>query len=392
MYRHVWAEINLNALRHNAEQIAKIVPREKIVAVIKANAYGHGAKAVAEELISCGINKFAVSDVYEALDLRACQKKGEVYLLGYSDPLAADELIENNITACIFDVEYAKMLNSSIKNVKKLKCHIKLDTGMGRIGFNCRNGFNEQQFEDEISKVFALENLEINGAFTHFAVADCDGDENAEFTASQYELFKKGTNIIKAIGEKSGKTDFVFHCSNSAATLLDNSFSSDMYRAGIILYGLTPSAGLNLPIELKPVMTLKALVTQIKTVDDETSLSYGRTYKTSGKRKIATINIGYADGYSRTLSNKGEVAIKGKKFPIVGRICMDQMMVDITDEKDINLGDTVTLFGEEILPVEELTEKIGTINYELVCAVSRRVTRVYIKDGKEVKLLRYRSL
>ena len=390
MYRHVWAEIDLDALDYNINEILKIVPAEKVMGVVKANAYGHGAAAYAERLMEKGINSFAVSNEYEALSLRTKVKKGLILILGYVDSAAVKELCENDITVCIFDLEYAKILSQSAERFGvTLNCHIKINSGMNRLGFAVDN---KENFLAQIDELFSLKGLNITGAFTHYATADRDGDEEAQFTEKQYEVFCSAKEIIKKRAEILGKTNLCFHSSNSAATLLDYSTRpSDMYRAGIIIYGLTPSAGLKLPFELKPVMSLKAKISQVKNIKAGDSISYGRTFTAKENMRVATVTVGYADGYMRGLSGKGYMLIGGKKAPILGRVCMDQTVVDITHIDDVKMGDTALLFGKE-LPVEELAKILGTINYELVCAVAHRVPRIYIKNNKILDTVRYISL
>ena len=390
MYHHIWAEIDLDALNHNIKEILKLVPAEKVMGVVKANAYGHGAGMVARELEAAGVKNFAVSNAYEALDLRFDGITGEVLILGNIEETAVRELAGNNITVCVYDLPCAKRLDLAAKEAGcVLKCHIKLDTGMGRLGFNCRENADSKIFKEEICQLSDLKNLEITGAFTHFATADRDSDEEGEFAGEQYQRFTEAKAIITKILDKTG---LVFHCSNSAATVLDSkNRSSDLYRAGIVLYGLTPSTDISLPVDLKPVMSLKATVTQIKAISKGDFVSYGRTFTAKGDMKVATVTAGYADGYMRGLSNKGKMLINGTIAPIIGRVCMDQTVVDVTGIEDIRQGDTATLFGKG-LPVEEVADILGTINYELVCAVAHRVPRVYIKNGKAVKMLRYRSI
>ena len=390
MYHHIWAEIDLDALNHNIKEILKLVPAEKVMGVVKANAYGHGAGMVARELEAAGVKNFAVSNAYEALDLRFDGITGEVLILGNIEGTAVRELAGNNITVCVYDLPCAKRLDLAAKEAGcVLKCHIKLDTGMGRLGFNCRENADSKIFKEEICQLSDLKNLEITGAFTHFATADRDSDEEGEFAGEQYQRFTEAKAIITKILDKTG---LVFHCSNSAATVLDSkNRSSDLYRAGIVLYGLTPSTDISLPVDLKPVMSLKATVTQIKAISKGDFVSYGRTFTAKGDMKVATVTAGYADGYMRGLSNKGKMLINGTIAPIIGRVCMDQTVVDVTEIEDIRQGDTATLFGKG-LPVEEVADILGTINYELVCAVAHRVPRVYIKNGKAVKMLRYRSI
>lgn len=390
MYRHIWAEIDLNALEFNINQILKLVPAEKVMGVVKANAYGHGAAEVLNSLYSFGINHFAVSNVFEALDLRSIQKNGEILILGFCDFSAVSELAKNNITVCVFDLDYAKSLNDAAqKSGVKLNCHIKINSGMNRLGFF---GDDLVSLKSQIKEVFALSNLNVTGAFTHFATADRDGDEKGDFTASQYSVFCNAKKIITDVADAFGKKDICFHSSNSAATLLDSeSRPSDFYRVGIILYGLTPSCGLELPFTPKAVMSLKAMVSQVKTLKKGESVSYGRTFTAKRNMRVATVTAGYADGYMRGLSNKGYMLINGKKAPILGKVCMDQTVVDVTDIEGVKTGDIAVLFGDD-LPVTELAKTLNTINYELVCAVAHRVPRVYIKDGKSVNEVRYISL
>lgn len=393
MYRHIWAEIDLNALEHNVNNILEYVPAEKVIGVVKANAYGHGAGKVSKVLYEKGVRFFAVSNAYEAVDLRTVMSDCEILILGNVDPLAVKELAENRITVCLYDTECAKRLSSAALEADvTLKCHIKLDSGMGRLGLNCRKSMDKISLYDEIKEIFSLPALNITGAFTHFATADRDGDENAEFASEQYSRFKAGCDIIREIGQKPSGDEFVFHSSNSAATLLDSTVRpSDMYRPGIILYGLTPSAGLKLPCELKPVMTLKATVAQVKKLNVGECVSYGRTFTADRPMTVATVTVGYADGYPRNLSGKGYMLINGKKAPILGRVCMDQTVVDVSDIDGVRSGDTATLFGEG-LPVEYLAEILGTINYELVSALAHRVPRVYIKNGEITDTVRYNSI
>ena len=389
MYRHVWAEINLNALRHNIKEISRLVPAHKIMGVVKANAYGHGAGEITKELSAAGVKCFAVSNAYEALDLRFFGLGGSILVLGNVDFSAVEELANNNITVCVYDLGYAKDLSSEAKRLGvTLKCHIKVDTGMGRLGVDFRSSVDENSVS-ELKEILNLPNLYVTGVFTHFPAADRDGDCDGTFTKAQYERFLKVKDIVLKIAERD---DIAFHCSNSAATLLENkTISSDYYRAGIMLYGLTPADGLGLPIKLQPVMTLKSVVTQVKTVNEGDFVSYGRSFKAKGKMKLATVAIGYADGFFRSNSGKGKVLINGKEANIVGRVCMDQTVVDVTHIENVKTGDTAVIFGEG-LAVEEVAKTNGTINYELVCAVAHRVLRVYVLNGKNIKVVRHRSV
>ena len=390
MYRHIWAEINLDAIRHNIDQILKLVPEDKIMGVVKANAYGHGAGIYLDVLREKGVRNFAVSNVYEALDLRTKGEDFDILILGKTDPGAVKEMCQNNITLCVYDLNSAAVLSDMAKKENVVvNCHIKLDTGMGRIGFNTKD---PSLFEEEIKKVFELDGLNITGAFTHFASADRDGDKHGKFMKKQYEQFRKHCNIVSKIAKEKGKDSLKFHCSNSAATILDfANCPSDYYRAGIILYGLTPSIDLKHTLNLMPVMSLKATVSQVKVIKKGQTISYGRTFTAKKEMKVATVTAGYADGYSRSLSNKGYVLINGKKASIIGRVCMDQTIVDVSEIEGVFPGDIVTLFGKG-LPVEELAKKVGTINYEIVCNVAHRVPRVLIENGEEKAVVRYSCL
>ena len=260
---------------------------------------------------------------------------------------------------------------------------------MNRLGFAADD---TNALAEQMEQLFALDCLNVKGAFTHFATADRDGDEQGEFVAKQYEVFNTAKQIITGVAKKHNAEKLCFHTANSAATLLDSKCRpSDIYRVGIIMYGLTPSVDLELPLTLKPVMTLKATVSQVKEIKKGDFVSYGRTFTSYKNMRVATVTVGYADGYMRGLSNRGYMLINGKKAPILGRVCMDQTVVDVTDIEGVKTGDAATLFGEG-LPVEELSKELNTINYELVCAVAHRVPRVYIKDDKTVNEVRYISL
>lgn len=394
MYQHLWAEINLDALSYNIEQIKRWVGSKQIMGVVKANAYGHGAGAVTKLLCDHGVTSFAVSNTYEAIDLREHGISGDILLLGYADPAAANELIERQVTVCIYDTESANRLQAAAaKAGGKLHCHIKLDSGMSRLGFDCRSDRGLAGLAEQLEPLFRLPNLIITGAFTHFAAADRDNDPDGSFTAAQYRRFDAACDLLRTLACQNGQTTpLLFHSANSAATLLEQvRHPSDLYRAGIILYGLTPSSSMKLPFALKPVMSLKATVAQIKTIEAGDSISYGRTFTADRQMRVATVTAGYADGYMRGLSNCGYMLICGKKAPILGRVCMDQTVVDVTHIPEAQSGDTAVLFGEG-LPVEELAALLDTINYELVCAVAHRVPRVYKKDGEITDTIRYHSI
>ena len=284
----------------------------------------------------------------------------------------AELLYENDITQCVFSPEYARALSeSAVTGGFKLKIHIKIDTGMGRIGFDCRDS-ELSGIEDAITAA-RLPGFILDGIFTHFCVSDRTAEEEDGFTDLQFSRFTAAVTRFK----EAGLNPRVCHCCNSAALCLDKNKHLDMCRPGIILYGLTPAYGLKLKEDFIPVMTVKSVVSMVKTVKKGTCVSYGKTFTAQKDMKIATVTAGYADGYPRALSNKGRVIIRGKSANIIGRICMDQMSVDVTDIEDVKQGDEVVLFGKE-LPVEEIAEKCGTINYEITCGISQRVPRIPI--------------
>lgn len=368
-----WAEIDVDALLHNFKTV-KETAQTPICAVVKADAYGHGVDIVAPVLQKAGADFFAVSNIEEAVKLREIGITKPILILGYTPIEYTTQLAIHNISQCVFSLEYAKELsNEAQKHNLKIKIHIKLDTGMSRLGFDCRND-DLNGITDAVTAA-KLNGFILEGVFTHFAVSDRNRAQEDGFTNSQYNRFCKGVNTIKA----NGLRPQICHCSNSAALCQDGDKHLNMCRAGIVLYGLTPSSDLKLPQDFKPVMSFKSVVSQVKQIKAGDTVSYGRTFKAKKNMTVATVSAGYADGYPRLLSNKGCVIINGHRANIIGRICMDQFCIDVTDIPDVKRDDEVLLFGRD-LPVEELAEAIGTINYELVCGVSSRVKRVKINN------------
>lgn len=367
-----WAEIDLSALIHNFNLIKASSDNALIMSVVKANAYGHSVENIAPILEKAGTDWFAVSNIEEAVQLRSIGIKKPILILGYTPVEMADKLKAYDISQCVYSLEYARLLSENAKkNNVDIKIHLKLDTGMSRLGFDCRDdrlcGLDEARLSAK------LENLICEGVFTHFAESDREIALDDGFTDKQYDRFLKATNYLK----QNGITPKICHCCNSAALLSDKDKHCDLVRPGIILYGLTPSSASQFELDFKPVMSLKSIVSMVKTIKKDDELSYGRTFKAEKAMKIATIAAGYADGYPRALSNNGYILIKGKKAPILGRICMDQMLVDVTDIENVSIGDEVLLFGKD-LSVDILAEKTNTINYEIVCGISPRVPRVII--------------
>ncbi len=362
-----WAEINISALLHNLNLIKAKANGASVVAVVKADAYGHAVDIVLPALIKAGVKNFAVSNIDEALFLRTLAKDEEIIVLGYTPVALAKKLADNNITQALLSKDYSLSLSKfAIEQGVTVNCHIAFDSGMSRVGFLC----NQNGLAEALS-VSNLNGINICGAFTHFASADSALPDDVEFTKNQYKSFVYATDFLKSNGVKLGTV----HCGNSAAILVGG-YCMDAVRAGIILYGLNPDESVAVD-DLKPVMSLKSVVSVVKNIEKGDAVSYGRTFVADKKMKIATVSAGYADGYPRALSNKGRVYINGKFAPVIGRVCMDQFMVDVSDIASVKYGDIAELMGEHIT-ADEIAKHCGTINYEIVCGISKRVPRIKI--------------
>lgn len=389
--KRTWAEIDLDALKYNINKIKNKIPKnQKLMGILKSDAYGHGDGFIGRKLQEFGFDWFGVSNIHEAISLRNEKIIKPILILGYSPVDSTLYLQKYNLTQCVMGFDYAKMLQ---EQGEKLNCifdiHIKLDTGMNRIGFQCDDEFIQQSL-DEIKSISSMKNLNITGIFTHYAVADSFDTKDVLFTQLQYDRFINMLNKLKEYNIDVGIT----HSSNSAATISNhnNSNTLDMCRLGIILYGILPSNEYDNIISLKPIMSLKTSVGFIKKVKANTSISYGLTYVTKRDSVIATVPIGYADGYSRQLSNKGHMLISGQFAPVVGRVCMDQIMLDITDIKNVSIGDEVVVFGFQnnvLLPIDDLAKNMNTISYEVTCIITKRVPRVYYENGKIIGSIDY---
>lgn len=370
--KRTWVEINLDNAKHNLNAIRRIC-NKPIIAIIKANAYGHGAVEMARFYSRQGVNRFAVSNIEEAIELRRAGITGEILILGFTPCHMADELAKYDLVQTILSADYARELSEKAQT--ELRIHIKLDTGMGRIGLCCLK--DTSACIAEIHEILRLPRLKFEGLFTHFSSADSLKEDDRDYTGRQYALFSRVAESLKAEGYS-----FLAHCSNSAATLLDTEMCCDAVRPGIILYGLSPAADLPLPIELRPVMTLKTTVAMVKQIEAGVSISYGRLFTSSGPMTVATLPVGYADGYLRAFSDKAEVLIRGRRAKVLGRVCMDQIMVDVTGIPDVREGEEVVLFGEAGITANDLALQADTIGYELLCGIARRVPRVYMEGGK----------
>mgnify|MGYP003290120873 CR=1 FL=1 len=363
-----WVEIDQNILKNNCRIYKRITDKnQRIMAVIKADAYGHGDISVAKALFEEGITDFAVSNIDEACRLRELGINGEILILGYTPIDLLPQVVKYNIMQTIISEEYAEEVCKS--NVD-IKCQIALDTGMNRIGLNA----DDVDYCIEIIRKYSKK-LNVKGIFTHLCVADSKQVDLIRFTENQIEKFD---TIASALSDL--KFDYV-HCLNSAGGLWHKSKTNMFIRLGIVLYGLKPDYLNVLPDGISTVLEWKSVVSMVKTVYKGETIGYGRTFMAEHEMKIATIPTGYADGYNRLLSNKGYVLINGRRANIVGRICMDQMMVDVTNINDVSMGTEVVLLGRsgnELLTADDMAQIIDTIGYEIVCNISKRVPRVYI--------------
>ena len=364
--RPAWAEVNLQALRHNYREIKKqLAPGVKLCAVVKANAYGHGALAVARVAVEEGADYLAVAALSEGLELRQAGFLTPILVLGLVMPEDAKEVVEYGLTQVVCELSLAKALSQeAVRQGKEVRVHLKVDTGMGRIGVR------PEEAGTLAAAIAKLPGLQVEGMFSHFAAADA---KDKSYTQKQLAAFKEAVAAV----EKNGVQLSVKHIAESAAILEIPEAHFDMVRAGIIQYGLWPSEEVTHPLDLQPVLSLKARVTWVKALHPGESVGYGRTFIADRECRIATLPLGYADGYIRAYGKEGFVEIHGKKAPVAGRVCMDQVMVDVTDIPDVQIGDEVTLFGSDSLTIDEVARWGNTINYEVPCLLGARLPRVY---------------
>lgn len=382
-YKITGLEIDLDNLAYNMKQVAKIVKEGTLItAIVKANGYGHGAIDVAKVFLENGAHRLAVSTLEEGIELRKGGIDVPILLLNHTFPERYDDILYYDLIPSIYRYNDAiELSKEAVKLEKTVKIHIKIDTGMGRIGF--------LPIEDSIKDIIEiskLPNIEVEGMFSHFARAD---EEDKSHVKEQYKRFSWVTDRL----EENNIYIPIKHISNSAGIMDTPEYNMDMVRAGIILYGYYPSDEVMKDrLKLKPAMTLKSYISNIKIVEEGAGIGYNQIFTTDRRSVIGTIPIGYADGYSRILTGKGEVSIHGKRVPIIGRICMDQMMLDLTDIDDVKIGDRVVLFGhgDESYPsVEEVAKTLGTVSYEIMCMMGRRLPRIYIKEGNISNVVNY---
>ena len=373
-YRRTWAEIDLDALKGNVRVISELSNGKEIIAVVKANAYGHGSVPCSKALNDMGITHFAVSNLREAQILTEGGIKGDIIIFGYCDVPSVMENLDKGYIFTVGSTEYAEELSdAALKRGIKVTVDIKLDTGMSRVGIST---------ESEADRILSQKGLNCRGAYTHFAVADSLEPQNMDFTRKQQDALE---SLCKSKGLK-------MHSQNSGGITCHSGFDGDFVRAGIMLYGHRGDLSCPIPDGVKPLFSLKTVVSQLKTVAEGTTVSYGRTFTAQRETVLAMIPCGYADGFNRHLSGNWSCLVNGKPAPVCGRICMDQAVLDVTDIPDISVGDIVTVYSdkpEDVCSLEKAAAQSGTISHEILCCISARVPRVYVKVGKTVDIAFY---
>lgn len=385
--KRTWADVSLDHLAHNYTALRSRVPSGcRFLGVVKADAYGHGAVPVSRRLTELGAEFLAVSNIEEAEQLRHGGIRGPILILGYTPVRHAEELALLGLRQEVHSLDYARALNEELKGLRRrLRIHLKLDTGMSRLGFFA---YDHEETLAQIKAVSEMEQLVIEGIFTHFPVADSIDGADANFTRTQFERF---TAMLSAL-EGMGIRPEIRHCCNSGASILYPEYALDMIRPGIATYGVLPSGDLRGMINLKPVMSLRSTIFQIRDFAPNITVSYGRTYTTRDPEKIAVVGIGYADGLARSFSNNISFLLHGRRVPQVGRICMDMCMVDVSRVPEARVGDVVTIFGEDgddCIEVDSLAGRLNTIPYETLCGINKRIPRIYLDGENETEILQY---
>lgn len=386
--KRTWAEVSLDNLEHNYRAIKNHIPEGcRFLGVMKADAYGHGAVPLSHALCELGAEYLAVSNLEEAIQLRRGGVRAPMLILGYTPASFADTMVFMDITQEVHSLEYAKELDTALAGTNYiLNVHLKLDTGMTRIGFFA---YDHERTLPELLEVCGLPHLHVEGVFTHFCVADSKAPEDEAFTRTQYARFTAMLDALAAHGIRPE----LRHCASSGATILYPELALDMVRPGIATYGHAPSEDAEGILDLRPLMTVRTTVAQLREIPAGTSISYGRTYTAERDMRVAVLPIGYADGLLRGLSGKVSFRIRERMARSVGRICMDMCMVDVSEIPGIRVGDEAALFGYDtdgtLLPCERIAQQAGTISYEILCGISKRIPRIYMQDGREQEILQY---
>lgn len=386
LLKRTWTEIDLDRLAANVDIIRERANGCQLMAIVKADAYGHGDSVIAPELCRLGISFFGVSNIEEAISLRRAGVGGEILILGVTPPELAPTLAEQQLSQAVFCTEYARSLDAAARAAGvRVKTHLKLDTGMGRIGFRTDDA---AAAAEELSAVSRLPGLKVEGIFSHFSVADALDPDSEAYTAGQQERF----DAIVLRLQKEGLPLSYIHLQNSAGIIRHPDPLCNLVRMGISMYGLSPSRDFDGLLPVKPLMEMKTAVAMVKEIPAGCSVSYGRTFISDRPMRVATVPVGYADGYRRALSNRADMLLHGKRARVLGTVCMDQLMLDVSDIPGVKAGDVATVFGssqDAMIPVEELASLSGTINYEIICGISRRVPRVYFRGGKPIETVDY---
>ena len=381
----LWAEIDLKAIAHNIRELRRIAdPNSRLMAVVKANGYGHGSVEVARCALNNGVKVLGVARIDEAVTLRNAGIDAPILIFGYTPPHFYKEILKFDLTQTVYSLQTAESLSAfAVSNNKRIKVHLKIDTGMGRLGIlpDCLRDYRENGIKAglalrEVESIVSLIGLEAEGIFTHFSTAD---SSDKSFSRRQFEIFMEFIDSLKGKGIEFG----VRHAANSAGIIDMPETHLDMVRAGIAMYGLYPSEKtMNDKATLLPAMSLKTVIIHLKDVSSGFKVSYGATYETKKPTTIATVPVGYADGYSRLLSSRGHMLVCGEKVPIAGRVCMDLTMLDVGNDGRVKQGDEVVIFGKQKdseIKADEIASLLGTINYEIVSSLTERVKRVYFR-------------
>jgi alanine racemase len=379
-YRDTYAEIDLDAIEHNVRQFRRRYPsRVRLMAAVKADAYGHGAVPVSKAALSAGATDLAVAFLDEALELREAGITAPILILGYTPDRGIRPAVEAGVALTVYREESLPALaDAAVKTGKAVRVHVKVDTGMGRLGLA------REELVPFMQKLTAVPGVHVEGLYTHFACAD---ERDKTYTRKQYETL---TRMVEDLRRENLPVPRV-HSANSAAAIEFPEMADGMIRLGISMYGYYPSEEVDREaVHLKPALSLKTRIIHLKQPKAGTGISYGKTFVADGTRWIATLPIGYADGFNRLLSNRGSALVRGKKVPVVGRVCMDQTMVDVTDAMPAAVGDEVVLYGQQgdaVIHVDEVARLLGTISYEVTCMIGRRVPRVYVRSGQLIGVL-----